>query len=115
MADQTGIEPAVSSVTGRHVNRYTTDPFDTLIYYRGNKRKKQDKNHPEQEKNPSHSEGLSFQGLIVLLAEFEEGARMLTSGTDFGGEFADVDVTAVSAFPNDDVFTDEDFATLDIG
>ena len=26
MADQTGIEPAVSSVTGRHVNRYTTGP-----------------------------------------------------------------------------------------
>ncbi len=42
MADQTGIEPAVSSVTGRHVNRYTTDPFDMLIYYRGNKGKKQD-------------------------------------------------------------------------
>ena len=42
LADQTGIEPAVSSVTGRHVNRYTTDPFDMLIYYRGNKGKKQD-------------------------------------------------------------------------
>ena len=27
MADQTGIEPAISSVTGRHVNRYTTGPF----------------------------------------------------------------------------------------
>jgi hypothetical protein len=27
MADQTGIEPAISSVTGRHVNRYTTDPY----------------------------------------------------------------------------------------
>ena len=26
MADLTGIEPAVFSVTGRHVNRYTTDP-----------------------------------------------------------------------------------------
>ena len=26
MADQTGIEPAIFSVTGRHVNRYTTDP-----------------------------------------------------------------------------------------
>jgi len=26
MADQTGIEPAISSVTGRHVNRYTTGP-----------------------------------------------------------------------------------------
>ena len=26
MAVQTGIEPAVSSVTGRHVNRYTTGP-----------------------------------------------------------------------------------------
>jgi len=29
MADQTGIEPAISSVTGRHVNRYTTGP--TLV------------------------------------------------------------------------------------
>ena len=27
MADQTGIEPAIFSVTGRHVNRYTTDPY----------------------------------------------------------------------------------------
>ena len=26
MAVQTGIEPAISSVTGRHVNRYTTGP-----------------------------------------------------------------------------------------
>ena len=26
LADLTGIEPAVFSVTGRHVNRYTTDP-----------------------------------------------------------------------------------------
>ena len=38
MADQTGIEPAISSVTGRHVNRYTTGPFSihdclVLIYY----------------------------------------------------------------------------------
>ena len=31
LADQTGIEPAISSVTGRHVNRYTTGP--TVIYY----------------------------------------------------------------------------------
>lgn len=27
MAELTGIEPAVSGVTGRHVNRYTTAPF----------------------------------------------------------------------------------------
>jgi hypothetical protein len=27
MAVQTGIEPAISSVTGRHVNHYTTEPF----------------------------------------------------------------------------------------
>ena len=27
MAVQTGIEPAISCVTGRHVNRYTTGPF----------------------------------------------------------------------------------------
>ena len=27
MADQTGIEPAIFSVTGRHVNRYTTGPL----------------------------------------------------------------------------------------
>ncbi len=26
MADPTGIEPAISCVTGRHVNRYTTGP-----------------------------------------------------------------------------------------
>ena len=26
MAVQTGIEPAISCVTGRHVNRYTTGP-----------------------------------------------------------------------------------------
>ena len=31
LADLTGIEPAVFSVTGRHVNRYTTGP--TLIHY----------------------------------------------------------------------------------
>ncbi len=28
MAVQTGIEPAISCVTGRHVNRYTTGPVD---------------------------------------------------------------------------------------
>ena len=28
MAVQTGIEPAISCVTGRHVNRYTTGPFE---------------------------------------------------------------------------------------
>ena len=27
MAVPTGIEPAISCVTGRHVNRYTTGPF----------------------------------------------------------------------------------------
>ena len=27
MAVQTGIEPAISCVTGRHVNRYTTGPL----------------------------------------------------------------------------------------
>ena len=27
MAVQTGIEPAISCVTGRHVNRYTTGPI----------------------------------------------------------------------------------------
>ncbi len=27
MAELTGIEPAVSGVTGRHVNRYTTAPI----------------------------------------------------------------------------------------
>ena len=36
MADQTGIEPAVSSVTGRHVNRYTTDPAIMPTNYHGN-------------------------------------------------------------------------------
>ena len=36
MAVQTGIEPAISCVTGRHVNRYTTGPFFTfLIWLRG--------------------------------------------------------------------------------
>ena len=30
MAVPTGIEPAISCVTGRHVNRYTTGP---LMYY----------------------------------------------------------------------------------
>ena len=30
MAVQTGIEPAVSCVTGRHVNRYTTGPFQMV-------------------------------------------------------------------------------------
>gem|GEM_PF-5476246 len=28
MAGPTGFEPAISSSTERHVNRYTTDPFD---------------------------------------------------------------------------------------
>ena len=32
MAVQTGIEPAISCVTGRHVNRYTTGPF---LFFRG--------------------------------------------------------------------------------
>ena len=31
MADQTGIEPAISSVTGRHVNRYTTGTNTCLL------------------------------------------------------------------------------------
>ncbi len=31
LADLTGIEPAVFSVTGRHVNRYTTDPFERAL------------------------------------------------------------------------------------
>ena len=30
MAVPTGIEPAISCVTGRHVNRYTTEPFILL-------------------------------------------------------------------------------------
>ena len=35
MAVQTGIEPAISCVTGRHVNRYTTGPFTFLFWLRG--------------------------------------------------------------------------------
>ena len=31
LADQTGFEPAVPSVTGRYVNRYTTDPTIRLL------------------------------------------------------------------------------------
>ena len=34
MAVQTGLEPAISCVTGRHVNHYTTGPF--LNLYGGN-------------------------------------------------------------------------------
>ena len=32
MADQTGIEPAIFSVTGRHVNRYTTGPKINCLF-----------------------------------------------------------------------------------
>ena len=32
MAVPTGIEPAISCVTGRHVNRYTTGPFLNSLY-----------------------------------------------------------------------------------
>jgi hypothetical protein len=32
LAELTGIEPAISGVTGRHVNRYTTVPKETKIY-----------------------------------------------------------------------------------
>jgi hypothetical protein len=31
MAVPTGIEPAISCVTGRHVNRYTTGPFNMYL------------------------------------------------------------------------------------
>ena len=42
LAGLTGIEPAIFSVTGRHVNRYTTDPlFAALIYYYRNQNKLQ--------------------------------------------------------------------------
>ena len=34
MADQTRIELAISSVTGRHVNRYTTDPAHVLFNHK---------------------------------------------------------------------------------
>ena len=34
VAVQTGLEPAISSVTGRHVNHYTTGPF-TCVFWRG--------------------------------------------------------------------------------
>ena len=37
MADLTGIEPAVFSVTGRHVNRYTTGPLDSALLLSMNK------------------------------------------------------------------------------
>ena len=33
MAVPTGIEPAISCVTGRHVNRYTTGPTYILRYF----------------------------------------------------------------------------------
>ena len=44
MAVPTGIEPAISCVTGRHVNRYTTGPFN--MYNRTIKkwRRKRDSN-----------------------------------------------------------------------
>ena len=32
MAVPTGIEPAISCVTGRHVNRYTTGPKDVILF-----------------------------------------------------------------------------------
>jgi hypothetical protein len=32
LADLTGFEPAISSVTGRHVNHYTTSPSGALTY-----------------------------------------------------------------------------------
>ena len=35
MAVQTGIEPAISCVTGRHVNRYTTGPFLNFKWWLG--------------------------------------------------------------------------------
>ena len=31
MAGPTGFEPAISSSTERHVNRYTTDPFEVRL------------------------------------------------------------------------------------
>jgi hypothetical protein len=33
MAVPTGIEPAISCVTGRHVNRYTTGPLKILFCF----------------------------------------------------------------------------------
>ena len=38
MAVPTGIEPAISCVTGRHVNRYTTGPltFEGLLHFKVN-------------------------------------------------------------------------------
>ncbi len=53
--------------------------------------------------------------LVVLFAKFEEGTRMFAHGADFGSEFTDVDVSAVAAFPNDDVIFDEDFSGFDVG
>ena len=35
MAVTMGIEPTISSVTGRHVNRYTTRPYFYSIWLRG--------------------------------------------------------------------------------
>ena len=35
MAVPTGIEPAISCVTGRHVNRYTTGPMYLLLNLNG--------------------------------------------------------------------------------
>ena len=32
LADHTGIEPVIFSVTGRHVNRYTNGPFSQRLY-----------------------------------------------------------------------------------
>ena len=32
MAVPTGIEPAISCVTGRHVNRYTTGPLEKYVF-----------------------------------------------------------------------------------
>jgi hypothetical protein len=32
MADPTGVEPAISCVTGRHVNHYTTSPLVKKLY-----------------------------------------------------------------------------------
>ena len=34
MAVPTGFEPALSCVTGRHVNRYTTGPYNIIIWRR---------------------------------------------------------------------------------
>ncbi len=45
MADQTGIEPAIFSVTGRHVNRYTTGPQFLIIIKKIQINKKKTNNH----------------------------------------------------------------------